>query len=156
MISGAGTGTFRMEAASGLWTELQAGSYLFMDTEYARIGGERGGRYDEFEHSLFVLATVMSTPTPERAIVDAGLKSYSAEKGLPWVHARAGLEVTGVSDEHGKIAIGPGAQPLRLGDKVMLIPGHCDPTINLHDWYVCVRNGRVETLWPITARGAST
>ncbi len=156
IISGAGTGTFRMEAASGLWNELQAGSYLFMDTEYARIGDERGGRYDEFEHSLFVLAMVMSTPTADRAIVDAGLKSYSAEKGLPWVHGRPGLEVTGVSDEHGKLTVGPEAGQLHLGDKVMLIPGHCDPTINLHDWYVCVRNGRVESLWPITARGAST
>ena len=78
-----------MEGTSGLWNELQAGSYLFMDTEYARIGGERGGAYDEFEHSLFVLATVMSTPTPDRAIVDAGLKSYSAEKGFPWVHGAA-------------------------------------------------------------------
>jgi 3-hydroxy-D-aspartate aldolase len=156
LISGAGTGTFRMEGESGLWNELQAGSYLFMDTEYARIGGAGGGRYDEFEHSLFVLATVMSTPTADRAIVDAGLKSYSAEKGFPWVHARPGLEVTGVSDEHGRIRIGPDAPRLRLGDRVMLIPGHCDPTINLHDWYVGVRNGRVETLWPITARGAST
>lgn len=156
LISGAGTGTFRMEGESGLWNELQAGSYLFMDTEYARIGGAGGGRYDEFEHSLFVLATVMSTPTADRAIVDAGLKSYSAEKGFPWVHGRPGLEVTGVSDEHGRIRVGPDASRLRLGDRVMLIPGHCDPTINLHDWYVGVRNGRVETLWPITARGAST
>lgn len=154
-VSGAGTGTFRMEGTSGVWNELQAGSYLFMDTEYARIGGEHGGRYDEFEHSLFVLATVMSTPTRDRAVVDAGLKSYSAEKGFPWVHGRTGLEVTGVSDEHGKLALGSGAAPLSLGDKVLLIPGHCDPTINLHDWYVCVRNGRVENLWPITARGAS-
>jgi 3-hydroxy-D-aspartate aldolase len=156
LISGAGTGTFRQEGESGLWNELQVGSYLFMDTEYARIGGAGGGRYDEFEHSLFVLATVMSTPTTDRAIVDAGLKSYSAEKGFPWVHGRPGLEVTGVSDEHGKIRVGPDAPPLRLGDRVMLIPGHCDPTINLHDWYVGVRNGRVEALWPITARGAST
>jgi D-serine deaminase-like pyridoxal phosphate-dependent protein len=156
IVGGAGTGTFRMEGTSGVWNELQAGSYLFMDTEYARIGGEGGGRYDEFSHSLFVLATVMSTPTADRAIVDAGLKSYSAEKGLPWVHACPGLEVSGVSDEHGKIEIGPGARQPRLGDKLMLIPGHCDPTINLHDWYVCVRNGCVEALWPITARGAST
>ena len=154
-VSGAGTGTFRMEGASGLWNELQAGSYLFMDTEYARIGGERGGAYDEFAHSLFVLTTVMSTPAPDRAIVDAGLKSYSAEKGFPWVHGRPGLEVTGVSDEHGRIRIAPDAPRLELGDKVMLIPGHCDPTINLHEWFVGVRNGRVETLWPITARGAS-
>ena len=66
------------------------------------------------------------------------------------------LEVVGVSDEHGKIKIGPDAKQLSLDDKVLLIPGHCDPTVNLHDWYVCVRKGRVESLWPITARGAST
>jgi len=155
LVSGAGTGTFRMEGTSGLWNELQAGSYLFMDTEYARIGGERGGSYDEFEHSLFVLATVMSTPTPDRVIVDAGLKSYSAEKGFPWVQGRRGLEVAGVSDEHGKVLVAAGAKRPKLGDQLMLIPGHCDPTINLHDWFVGLRNGRVETLWPITARGAS-
>ena len=156
LICGAGTGTFRMEGGSGLWNELQVGSYVFMDTEYARIGGDDGQRYREFRHSLFVLATVMSAPTADRAIVDAGLKSYSAEKGLPWIHGRDDLEVVGVSDEHGKIRIPAGAAPLRLGDKVMLIPGHCDPTVNLHDWYVAVRGGRVESLWPISARGASS
>lgn len=154
-VSGAGTGTFRMESASGAWNELQAGSYLFMDVDYARIGGERGPRYDEFRHSLFVLATVMSVPAPTRAVVDAGLKSYSGEKGVPWVHGRAGLTVTGMSDEHGKIELAEDAAPLRLGDRLWLIPGHCDPTINLHDAYIGVRNGRVECVWPITARGAS-
>jgi D-serine deaminase-like pyridoxal phosphate-dependent protein len=156
VICGAGTGTFRMEGGSGLWNELQVGSYVFMDTEYARIGGDDGQRYREFRHSLFVLATVMSAPAADRAIVDAGLKSFTAEKGLPWVHMREDLEVVGASDEHGKIRIPAGAPPLRLGDKVMLIPGHCDPTVNLHDWYVAVRGGRVESLWPIAARGAST
>jgi len=156
IVAGAGTGTFRIEGESGLWNELQAGSYVFMDAEYARIGEAGSDRYTEFRHSLFVLATVMSVPTRERAIVDAGLKSYSAEKGLPWVHDRDGVEAVGVSDEHGKLGVGGRAAPLRLGDKVLLIPGHCDPTVNLHDWYVAVRNGRVEALWPITARGASS
>jgi D-serine deaminase-like pyridoxal phosphate-dependent protein len=155
IVAGAGTGTFRMEAGTGLWNELQAGSYVFMDTEYARIGGPDGGRYTEFEHSLFVLSTVMSVPARERAIVDAGLKSYSAEKGPPWVQGREDVRVIGVSDEHGKLELGPNAAPLALGDKVLLIPGHCDPTVNLHDWYVAVRRGRVEALWPIAARGAS-
>ena len=154
-VAGAGTGTFRIESESGLWNELQAGSYVFMDTEYARIGGSDGDRYTEFRHSLFVLATVMSVPTRERAIVDAGLKSYSAEKGLPWVQGHDHVTVVGVSDEHGKLEVGKRAVPLRLGDKLLLIPGHCDPTVNLHDWYVAVRKGRVEALWPITARGAS-
>jgi 3-hydroxy-D-aspartate aldolase len=156
IVAGAGTGTFRIEGESGLWNELQSGSYVFMDTEYARIGGAGSERYTEFQHSLFVLSTVMSVPMRERAIVDAGLKSYSAEKGLPWVHGRDDVEVVGVSDEHGKLKLGPRAAPLGLGDKVLLIPGHCDPTVNLHDWYVAVRQGRVEALWPITARGASS
>ena len=101
-------------------------------------------------------APVISTPTADRAIVDAGLKSYSAEKGPPWVHGLDDVEITNVSDEHGKLVLGPKAKRLTLGEKVWLIPGHCDPTVNLHDWYVGVRHGRVEALWPITARGAST
>jgi D-serine deaminase-like pyridoxal phosphate-dependent protein len=155
IVGGAGTGTFAIEAASGVYNELQVGSYIFMDTEYARIFGRDGQRYAEFEHSLFVLASVISVPTPERAIVDAGLKSYSAERGPPWVHDRSNVEVIGVSDEHGKLKVGPGARRISLGEKVWLIPGHCDPTVNLHDWYVGIRNGRVATLWPIGARGAS-
>ena len=126
-----------------------------MDTDYARIGGADGGPYREFEHSLFVLSSVMSVPARDRAILDAGLKSYSAEKGPPWVHDRPGLEVVGVSDEHAKLHLSAETTPLRLGDKLRLIPGHCDPTVNLHDWYVGVRAGYVEALWPITARGAS-
>jgi D-serine deaminase-like pyridoxal phosphate-dependent protein len=155
VVTGAGTGTYSIEGSSGLWNELQTGSYIFMDVDYARIGGRDGGRFNEFEHSLFVLATVMSVPNDERAIVDAGLKSMSFEKGPPWVHGRSDLECVGLSDEHGKLKIKSGKRP-QLGEKIMLIPGHCDPTVNLHDWYVGVRRGRVEALWPITARGAST
>ena len=109
-----------------------------------------------FLHSLFVLAGVMSVAAPGRAVVDAGLKSYSGERGLPWVHGPADVTVIGASDEHGTLQVGPAAERLRLGDKVLLIPGHCDPTVNLQDWYVAVRRGRVEALWPITARGASS
>jgi 3-hydroxy-D-aspartate aldolase len=155
IVTGAGTGTYAIEAASGLWQELQAGSYAFMDTDYARIGGREGGRYIDFEHSLFVLAGVMSVTEGERAVVDAGLKSYSMEKGVPWIHGRGDLEVFGVSDEHGKIRAKPGGTLPLLGEKLLLIPGHCDPTINLHDWYVVLRRGRVDALWPINARGAS-
>ena len=154
-VSGAGTGTFAIEAASGVYTELQVGSYVFMDAEYARISDKSGGPYREFEHSLFVLASVISTPSTNRTIVDAGLKSISGERGPPWVHGHPGLECSAISDEHGKITVPPGLTPPRLGAKIWLIPGHCDPTVNLHDWYVGVRDGRVEALWPIDARGAS-
>ncbi len=154
-VSGAGTGTFRIEAESGLYTELQAGSYVFMDVDYAVIQGADGRPYSEFEHSLFVLSAVMSVAGREWIVVDAGLKSYSGEKGPPRVHSRPGFDFVSMSDEHGKISVAPDASRPRLGDKIFLIPGHCDPTINLHDWYVGVRNGRVEELWPIDARGAS-
>jgi 3-hydroxy-D-aspartate aldolase len=155
IVSGAGTGTFAIEASSGAYTELQAGSYVFMDSEYARIRDESGELYREFEHSLFVLASVISTPSVNRAIVDAGLKSVSGERGPPWVHDRPGLQCSSLSDEHGKLTMAPGVRPPGLGEKIWLIPGHCDPTVNLHDWYVGVRDGRVEALWPIGARGAS-
>jgi D-serine deaminase-like pyridoxal phosphate-dependent protein len=156
IVGGAGTGTFAIEAESGVYTELQVGSYVFMDTDYAQIGNKDGGRYTAFEHSLFVLASVISVPADDRAIVDAGLKSMSGERGPPWVHGLDGVACVGISDEHGKLQVSPNAKRLCLGDQVWLIPGHCDPTVNLHDWYVGVRHGRVEALWPISARGAST
>lgn len=154
-ITGAGTGTFRIEAESGVYTELQAGSYAFMDVDYADIKDDEGHPYSEFGHSLFVLSTIMSVAGESWVVADAGLKSYSGEKGPPRVHNWPGLDVVSLSDEHGKITVAPGAQRPRLGDKVLLIPGHCDPTINLHDWYVGVRKGRVEEIWAIDARGAS-
>ena len=85
-----------------------------------------------------------------RAVVDAGLKSFSVDSGLPVVHDRPGVTCIKLSDEHGVLEV-TGA-PLRLGEKLALIPGHCDPTVNLHDWYVGIRAGRVETVWPVTAR----
>jgi 3-hydroxy-D-aspartate aldolase len=155
IVGGAGTGTFQLEAASGVYNELQVGSYVFMDTDYARIEDEDGGRFARFEHALLVLATVMSRPAPDRAVVDAGLKSYSMEKGPPWIHGIAGVEALGASDEHGNLRLGSGAPALPLGAKLKLVPGHCDPTVNLHDCYIGYRNGVVEEILPITARGAS-
>lgn len=155
IVGGGGTGTFRMEAASGVYNEIQPGSYVFMDTEYARILDERGEGYHEFEHSLFVLSSVMSAPVRERAVLDAGLKSYSTEKGLPWVAGRAGLTVTGVSDEHAVLDVAADAASLKIGDRVMLVPPHCDPAVNIHDHYIGIRNGIVTEILPITARGAS-
>lgn len=154
-VTGAGTGTFRIEAESGTYTELQAGSYVFMDVDYAVIKDENGNSYTEFEHSLFVLASVMSVTGDSWVVADAGLKSYSGEKGPPRVYQWPGLELTSMSDEHGKLMVANGAKRPRLGDKISLIPGHCDPTINLHDWYVGIRKGRVEDIWTIDARGAS-
>ncbi len=156
LISGAGTGTFPFEAASGVYNELQAGSYIFMDADYGRNLQQDGSFFDQFENSLFVYATVMSRPTEERAVLDAGLKALSVDSGMPDVHGLHGVEYVRPSDEHGVLSVEAGSNQLALGDKVKLIPGHCDPTVNLYDWYVGIRNDRVESLWPISARGAGT
>ena len=151
-VTGAGTGTYLFEAVSGIYHELQAGSYIFMDVDYARNDWTESG-IPRFEHSLFVWTTVMSKPSAAHAVVDAGLKASSVDSGMPRVADVEGAEYLKASDEHGVLKLDARAR-LALGDKLKLIPGHCDPTVNLYDHYVCVRAGRVEALWPITARGA--
>lgn len=159
IIGGAGTGTFEHEAASGIWNELQPGSYIFMDADYARNQKADGSRFDTFEHALFVLATVMSTPAPERAVVDAGHKALSNDSGFPEIPSLPGAKYHRPSDEHGVLDLTACDRRPQLGDKVLLIPGHCDPTVNLHDWYVGIRglhtpDAHVEAVWPVAARGA--
>jgi D-serine deaminase-like pyridoxal phosphate-dependent protein len=151
-VTGAGTGTYLFEAASGVYQEIQPGSYIFMDVDYAKNDWTESG-IPRFEHSLFVWTTVMSRPSAERAIVDAGLKASSVDSGMPRVAVNEGVEYVKASDEHGVLQVN-GARGYAVGDKLKLIPGHCDPTVNLYDYYVCVRGGRVEAIWPITARGA--
>ena len=152
VVTGAGSGTFMFEVESGAWNEIQPGSYVFMDVDYAR--NEWAPPLPRFEHSLFVLATAMSRPSNALAIVDAGLKASSVDSGMPGVWSRPGLAYTKASDEHGWIEASGGVSAPALGEKLLLVPGHCDPTVNLYDWYVCIRRGVVEALWPITARGA--
>jgi len=149
LVTGAGSGTFMFEVESGAWDEIQPGSYIFMDVDYAR--NEWAAPLPRFQHALFVLATVMSRPSAGAAIVDAGLKASSVDSGMPTVWGKEALRYAKASDEHGFIE---GREPPPLGEKLLLVPGHCDPTVNLYDWYVCVRRGIVEALWPITARGA--
>ena len=154
LVSGAGSGTYAFEAASGVYNELQAGSYIFMDVDYGKNLDADGTPWHEFEHSLFVYATVMSRPNRDWAVVDVGLKALSVDSGLPVMADLPQAEYVGASDEHGKVLLNDPDSPVRIGDKLRLIPGHCDPTVNLYDWYVGLRNNRVEALWPITARGA--
>jgi len=159
VVGGAGTGTFELEAASGVYNELQAGSYCFMDADYARNKKADGSTFDRFEHALFVYATIMSMPIADRAVVDAGLKAFSFDSGPPEPRGVAGAVYERPSDEHGNLNLAACNVRPKLGDKVLLIPGHCDPTINLHDWYVGIRgmdgpSPRVETVWPVAARGA--
>lgn len=149
VVGGAGSGSFRHELASGIYTEIQAGSYAFMDADYAR-----NEEAPPFRHALFVLATVMSAATPVIAVVDAGHKAIPTDSGYPLVAQRPGVSYVGASDEHGKLTVEDPALRPRLGEKLRLIPGHCDPTVDRYDWYVGVRRGRVECLWPVAARGA--
>jgi D-serine deaminase-like pyridoxal phosphate-dependent protein len=153
IVTGAGTGTYLLEAGSGVYNEIQPGSYVFMDADYGRNLGDDGLPVHEFEQSLFILATVMSRPIRERAVVDVGLKAHSVDSGMPAVSGVEGARYARASDEHGVIELA-GAADLRLGQKVRLVPGHCDPTVNLYDWLVCYRGERVEELWPVSARGA--
>lgn len=151
VVAGAGSGTFAFEATSGVYTELQCGSYIFMDADYARIRDHNDAPIANFEHSLYLLTTVMSRARAGQAVCDAGLKAQSVDSGLPRVVGLPDVQYIGASDEHGVLS--DPCSRLALGDTLRLIPGHCDPTVNIHDWYVGVRNGRVETLWPVTARG---
>jgi D-serine deaminase-like pyridoxal phosphate-dependent protein len=152
LVTGAGTGTWQHERDSGVYDELQPGSYLFMDVDYAR--NTPGASDLRFEQSLYVLASVTSTPASDRAIVDAGLKAFSFDSGLPQVHARAGVEYVKASDEHGVLRVDADAPPLASSERIWIVPGHCDPTVNLYDWIVAVRAGVVEAVWPVEARGA--
>lgn len=150
-ITGAGTGTFWHERDSGVFNEIQAGSYIFLDRDYSdNLAGP-----DDclFEHALFVQTTVMSRARSNQAIVDAGLKASSVDSGMPTVWKRPDLKFLKASDEHGVLAVN-GPSPLQLGDVLWLVPGHCDPTVNLYDELIGVRAGRVESIWPISARGA--
>jgi len=151
IVGGAGTGTFEIEAASGVYNEIQAGSYCFMDADYRRNhDGVSGG----FQQALFVLATTMSATRPGLAVVDAGHKAVAIDSGMPLVWQRESIRYAGASDEHGKLEWGAETSGPKLGEKLRLVPGHCDPTVDRFDWYVGVRGGRVECLWPVAARGA--
>jgi len=152
IVTGAGTGTWMLERDSGVWSELQPGSYVFMDADYGR--NVRAGTEIAFEQSLFVIATVTSVPTPARAVCDAGLKAFAFDSGPPIVRSREGVVYAKASDEHGVLDVAPVATPVVLGERLWLVPGHCDPTVNLYDWIVAVRDGHVAAVWPVDARGA--
>ena len=156
LITGAGTGTFAFDTASGVWGELQAGSYLFMDRDYA--DNAPAPNTPRFEHALFVKSQVMSRGA-SHAVVDAGHKSHAIDSGLPRVWRRELVYANG-GDEHGLLRLPAGGVPAdlpQLGETVWLVPGHCDPTVNLHERYVAVRGGLdagvVEAVWAIEARG---
>ena len=153
IVGGGGTGSYYFEGSSGVYNELQCGSYAFMDADYGRILDKEGHRIDqgEWENALFLLTSVMSHAKADKAICDAGLKVQSVDSGLPVIFGRTDVKYVKCSDEHGVIEDPAGV--LKVNDRLRLVPGHCDPTCNVHDWYVGVRGGKVEVVWPVSARG---
>ncbi len=155
LITGGGTGSSEIDLELNLLGELQAGSYVFMDADYGSIRAADDAPFTTFEHSLFVRASIISVPESGTAVLDAGLKSLAFDSGMPKVWGHCGITYISASDEHGKLEVSEAA-PLLVGETIMLIPGHCDPTVNLYDWFVGVRDGVVERVWPVAARGALT
>ena len=153
LVSGGGTGSYYFESNSKVYNELQCGSYAFMDADYGRVLDQNGKRIDqgEWKNALFILTSVMSHAKADKAICDAGLKAQSVDSGLPFIFGRDDVKYIKCSDEHG--VIDDPKAVLKINEKLRLVPGHCDPTCNVHDWYVGVRNGVVEVVWPVSARG---
>jgi len=148
VVGGAGTGTFAIEALGGVYNEIQAGSYVFMDVDYSRNKPPSA-----FRQSLFVLATVMSAARDGVAVVDCGHKGMAIDSGMPLVDGREDIIYSSASDEHGTLRIDGAGNRLSVGERLRLVPGHCDPTVDRYDWYVGVRNRRVEMVFPVAARG---
>jgi D-serine deaminase-like pyridoxal phosphate-dependent protein len=155
MVTGGSTGTYRFDADNPGMTELQPGSFIFMDLEYETIGGPDSDRYRDFKNALTVVTTVISTP-PGFAIVDGGYKAFSTDRPFtPKPVDLPGVEYGWAGDEHGRLHLGSGARRLEVGDRIEFIPPHCDPTVNLYDHIYALRADRVEGIWPIAARGKS-
>jgi 3-hydroxy-D-aspartate aldolase len=156
IVTGAGTGTHRIDAAIGAYTEWQVGSYAFMDRQYADCDLTGDGAA-AFEHALFIEAQVVSCNTPGMATIDAGFKAMATDGGLPMIlaGAPAGSTFRFMGDEHGAVVDPEARHVWRLGDRVRLAVPHCDPTVNLYDAYHVVSGDTLEAIWPVTARGRS-
>jgi len=146
VVSAAGTGTYNITGAIPGITEVQAGSYIFMDASYRKV-------LTDFDCALTVLTTVISRPTPDRAVVDIGRKSISNDMGIPVVFNLEGATLVRLSEEHGKLEVEGEARKLKIGDKIEILPSHGDTTINLHTHYFAMRGGRLEAVWDIAGRG---
>ncbi|MEY4093643.1 MAG: hypothetical protein RLZZ53_842 [Acidobacteriota bacterium] len=155
MVTAGSTGTYRVDSENPGITEIQPGSFVFMDMEYGMIGGPNGTEYRDFKNSLTVVTTIVSR-SAGIAIVDGGYKAFSTDR--PFTPRAVGLdEVTyhWAGDEHGRLDTSQSSREFQVGDRVEFIPPHIDPTVNLYDQIYCLRGDRVEDVWPIAARGKS-
>ncbi len=155
IFSGGGTGTYNIMTKVPGFTDVQVGSYVFMDTQYLEIGNEKGDIFTDFAPSLTVMTTVLNTYFPKRITTDAGTKALTLNKPDPIVIGEPGFRYTAGSDEFGSIQYDTASKTYKVGDKLELIIPHCDPVVNEYDVFYGVRNDRVEAVWPVTARGKS-
>ena len=155
LVTGGSTGTYRFDSENPGMTELQPGSFVFMDIDYGRIGGPDGPEYRDFKNALTVVTTVVSTP-PGFAIVDGGYKAFSTDRPFtPRPVDLPGVTYGWAGDEHGRLDLSSASREVKLGDRLEFVPPHCDPTVNLYDTIYALRGDRVEGVWPIAARGKS-
>ena len=156
LLSAGSTGTYNIDTEIDGITELQPGSFVFMDIDYRVIGGQDGPVYSDFRPSLSVLTTVVSKPADGVAVVDGGFKAFATDKPLtPEPRNFEGLTFNWAGDEHGRITMPGATVPVNVGDRVEFTVPHCDPTVNLYDRIYCLRGERVEAVWKIAARGMS-
>jgi D-serine deaminase-like pyridoxal phosphate-dependent protein len=154
IMSGGSTGTYNIDVAFEGMTELQVGSYVFMDVDYRRIGSRRGEVYDDFAPSLRVISTVISAHHPNRATLDAGIKAFATDRRFgPEIIGIEGVEYGFGGDEHGILTVEKGGPQFRPGDRVELLIPHCDPTVNLYEQIFALRGDIVEAVWEVAARG---
>jgi D-serine deaminase-like pyridoxal phosphate-dependent protein len=155
LVSCGSTGTYNIDSEIDGVTELQPGSFMFMDTDYNRIGGRDGPVYRDFANALTVVTTVVSR-RPGVAIVDGGYKAFSTDRPFtPEVKGLPGVTYAWAGDEHGRLDLTNAPADVELGDRIEFVVPHCDPSVNLYDRFYCLRGDRVEAIWPIAARGLS-
>jgi 3-hydroxy-D-aspartate aldolase len=156
IFSGGGTGTYNILPRAKGVTDLQVGSYIFMDCQYIEIGGETSEEvFTDFTPSLTVVTTVLNAYFPKSITTDAGAKALTLNKPGPWVVGERGFNYNAGSDEFGVIRYETAQRSYAVGDKLELIVPHCDPVVNEYDQLYAIRNDRVEAVWPIAARGRS-
>lgn len=155
IFSEGGTGTYNIMPNVPGFTDVQAGSYVFMDAQYLGIGNEQGDIFTDFAPALTLITTVLNTHFANRITTDAGAKSLTLNEPGPIVIGEPGFRYTASSDELGSISYDTANRTYKVGDKLEIIVPHCDPVVNLHDSFYCVRKDRVEAVWPVTARGRS-
>jgi D-serine deaminase-like pyridoxal phosphate-dependent protein len=156
LLTGGSTGTYNIDSGIDGITELQPGSFMFMDTDYNRIGGQDGAVYRDYRNALTVLTTVVSKPHDEQAVVDGGYKAFSTDRPFtPECKTVQGIVFNWGGDEHGRLALAKASRAVNVGDRLEFIVPHCDPSVNLYDRLYCLRGESVEAIWPIAARGMS-